>query len=304
MPVIYSLEDDMTRLGRLSDFLVNPTHLFSDMNIGLSKAIKDITHTDMHDDFINSCRDGKLSLKNRVHVFESGSFSVPSVINLVMKAEPEQPPTIDAIEESVAQLVVYLKENPLLVVSMPILSGSGTSFSYSDILPIMEHKLNKLKNVVRVCMLPRRIYEKPLYLAIIGSRSLSEDNHRQLLEEFVAASLDTWGLTPSDFTAFISGGAVGPDAFGCGVDYNHPSVKDCIAYKYGVKPIIIKPNIDKYGMSAYFVRNYQVGDIATHCVAFIDKSSKTQGTRHTLSYMEKWNDAHPNTLKKIAILDL
>lgn len=68
---------------------------------------------------------------------------------------------------------------------------------------------------------------------------------------------------------FVSGGAIGPD-----------SIAEKYARGYGVKCTIFKPDWDKHGKSAGFIRNKLIVNEADHIVAFWDGQSK--GTKSTI----------------------
>lgn len=68
---------------------------------------------------------------------------------------------------------------------------------------------------------------------------------------------------------FVSGGARGVDSYA-----------EDVANKLGFKCIIFKPEWDKYGKKAGFLRNQLIINKADKCVAFWDGQSK--GTKHSI----------------------
>lgn len=95
--------------------------------------------------------------------------------------------------------------------------------------------------------------------AIIGSRSIIID-----ISQFV----------PSETTMIISGGA---------------NVIDTMAEKYAddnfIPKLIIKPEYDKYGISAPLIRNKIIVDKAYFVIAIWDGKSK--GTKNVIDYANK-----------------
>ena len=89
-------------------------------------------------------------------------------------------------------------------------------------------------------------------IAVIGSRSF---NNFKLLE-------DTLSSYESKITTIVSGGARGAD-----------SLAESWAEKYKKETIIIKPDWDKHGKSAGFIRNRDIIEACDGCIAFWDQES-------------------------------
>lgn len=98
-------------------------------------------------------------------------------------------------------------------------------------------------------------------LAIVGSRTFNDYN---LLETTIKEHVDV-----SQITHIVSGGARGADKLG-----------EVFAQKYNIQTIIYKPDWNKYGKGAGFVRNYDIINTADTVIAFWDGESK--GTKHDI----------------------
>lgn len=102
-------------------------------------------------------------------------------------------------------------------------------------------------------------------IAVVGSRDGWEYEH-------VARVLDTLFMTTYNHerVRMISGGACGVDTFA-----------EQYAQFYGVEFQVFKPNWDRWGKSAGYIRNSEVVDAADIVVAFWD--GKSAGTAHTIN---------------------
>lgn len=100
-------------------------------------------------------------------------------------------------------------------------------------------------------------------LAIVGSRSILDENSVNLIIESMIFDLICEGLTVSHI---VSGGAVGTDT---------------IAEKYAdnmkLEKIIIKPNWERDGKSAAFKRNTEIAKTCDIMLVIFDPGSKTKG---------------------------
>lgn len=95
-------------------------------------------------------------------------------------------------------------------------------------------------------------------IAIIGSRSFNDyEKASEALQKLPRASL------------IISGGAVGAD-----------KTAEELAAAFSIPIKIYRPDWDKHGKSAGFVRNHDIIKAADHVLAFWDGVSK--GTAHSL----------------------
>lgn len=99
-------------------------------------------------------------------------------------------------------------------------------------------------------------------IAIVGSRSISDE---KLVIEFILAchEFDT------EYDKIISGGARGVD-----------TIVENFAKKYNIKTKIFKPQWDKYGKQAGFIRNADIVNACDKCICIWDGESK--GTEHDI----------------------
>jgi hypothetical protein len=98
-------------------------------------------------------------------------------------------------------------------------------------------------------------------LAIVGSRDFS---NYDLLVKSIEQNLDV-----SQITHIVSGGARGADTLG-----------ELFAKNNNIDTIIYKPDWNKYGRSAGYIRNKDIIDSADFVIAFWDGKSK--GTKHSI----------------------
>lgn len=100
-------------------------------------------------------------------------------------------------------------------------------------------------------------------IAIIGSRTF---NDYQFLKETLSEY--------KDIDIIVSGGATGAD-----------SLSERYAKENNIQTLIFKPNWDKYGKRAGYLRNIEIVDNSDLVIAFWD--GKSQGTKHSLQYAKK-----------------
>ena len=101
-------------------------------------------------------------------------------------------------------------------------------------------------------------------LAVVGPRTFTD---------YTLLSKELSKYKPDEI---VSGGAQGAD-----------NLAEKYAYYAGIPVTIFKPNWDKFGKSAGFVRNSQIVEYADGVVAFWDKTSK--GTEHSINLAKKAN---------------
>lgn len=99
-------------------------------------------------------------------------------------------------------------------------------------------------------------------IAIVGSRSILDE---KLVVDFILEchEFDT------EYDKIISGGAKGVD-----------TIAENFAKKYNIKTIIYKPEWDKYGKRAGFIRNSDIINACDKCICIWDGISK--GTEHDI----------------------
>ena len=99
-------------------------------------------------------------------------------------------------------------------------------------------------------------------VAVIGSRTFKDK------ERLFAV------LSSNNITHIISGGAIGAD-----------TIAEQWAAANNIPVTIYKPDWEKFGKSAGFIRNYDIIKDAEMIIAFWDGESK--GTEHSLKYANK-----------------
>lgn len=107
-------------------------------------------------------------------------------------------------------------------------------------------------------------------VAIVGSRNF---NNYKTFIEFMNTTITENNI---DIDLIISGGARGADSFG----YNY-------AVSKGIPTKIYKPEWDKYGKAAGFIRNKYIIDDCDICIAFWDGVS--HGTKHDIDLCKQQN---------------
>lgn len=103
-------------------------------------------------------------------------------------------------------------------------------------------------------------------LAIVGSRTFTDFDYfeKELLEKIKA----------SDVEYIISGGANGVD-----------TLAELFAKKHGIKMVVYKPDWNKYGKKAGYMRNVDIISECDNCIAFWD--GKSPGTKHSIDIAKK-----------------
>jgi hypothetical protein len=282
------------------DFILNAVHESSQLESGIARAIKDSYPPDYFDAYKSS----QWSVDKPYSVYNPNKFGVASVIDYRMHLNHDQRDDIEKLTTMLTTIKRDFLTHPSISMVMPIFAGVYGKYTYADIIPIMSSIFADVDNVIHVGLSPGKLARPPRYLGIIGSRSLNKTYHRTLTEKTIEQALTEWYLKPTDFAAYVSGGADGIDKFGCGRRRSDISYKESIASMFGVTGVIVLPNYDKYGRSATFVRNVVVADIVTHCVALIDIDSTTQGTRHTLTQIRNWNNENPHAKKRVKLVEV
>ena len=105
-----------------------------------------------------------------------------------------------------------------------------------------------------------------ILLAIVGSRTFNDYN---MLCDFIEDNYDI-----EKITHIISGGAKGADSLG-----------ERFAKEHGKEIIIFKPDWEKYGKKAGFIRNEDIIKECNSCVAFWD--GKSHGTKNDIELCQK-----------------
>lgn len=108
-------------------------------------------------------------------------------------------------------------------------------------------------------------------LIIAGCRTIEWNYLDTLIDE----SINYINDTTKDLSnmEIISGGAYGADSMG-----------EAFAHRFNLPLKKFPADWDKYGKRAGFIRNHQMGDYATHLIAFWD--GKSRGTKDMINYMK------------------
>ena len=108
-----------------------------------------------------------------------------------------------------------------------------------------------------------------LRIAIIGSRTYNNYNEfKHLLISFIN------NLPKDTLIEFVSGGAKGAD-----------TLAEQFAKEFNMPITVIKPDWEKYGKRAGFVRNYDIINNSNYVIAFWD--GKSEGTKHSIEIAKK-----------------
>ena len=111
------------------------------------------------------------------------------------------------------------------------------------------------------------IGRKPLKLAVVGSRSCTND---MLVYEYLSVICTAYETKEDVYDVeIVSGGAKGPDSY-----------TEKYAMISNISTKVFLPNWDKHSKAAGFIRNKEIVDYADCVLAFWDQKSK--GTKHTI----------------------
>jgi len=105
-----------------------------------------------------------------------------------------------------------------------------------------------------------------MVIAIIGSRTFN--NYALLKSEVDKVAAD------NPISLIVSGGAIGADKLG-----------ERYAVEHSVDKLVLKPDWNRFGKSAGFIRNKDIVDNADTVIAFWNGESK--GTKHSIDYARK-----------------
>ena len=107
-------------------------------------------------------------------------------------------------------------------------------------------------------------------LAVVGSRSFQYDFNAKVGAIYLICDK----IEELKIDHLVSGGAKGPDHWG-----------EEAAGNYHLSTTIYKPNWNKHGKAAGFIRNELIIDAADHVLLFWD--GKSRGTKHDLDLARK-----------------
>lgn len=111
-------------------------------------------------------------------------------------------------------------------------------------------------------------------LAIVGSRTLT---NKQFFNDKIDLALNEWiDKSQTNITHIVSGGARGAD-----------TLAEQWAKARNIETVIFKPDWNKYGKRAGYLRNVDIITNATHVLAF--PSHQGCGTQHSIEIAKKQN---------------
>ena len=288
----------MFTFAHLADFMVNPVNLKGAMGAGLALEFK-TRFPKMFEAYRDACLNGKFKLGSIM------TWSAPDVrykiLNLATKNHWVDDGNPELIKQGlgVLQRLLERKENRYAHVVMPMLGCGLGNQDYETMLPFFYEYLDGLDAVISLSMHPDKLGYIPKYLGIVGPRCwadegligktpkgssevYTEEQYKKeytYVEEALHEACALWGVTPSDFDAFISGGAHGVDTVACGRSRTDPTYERSLAKKYSKPlPVICHADWERYGNSAGMIRNQLVKDIATHMIVIRPKEVSSIGT--------------------------
>lgn len=305
MPLIYRSETDMFRFfrSRLVDVMVNPVNCRGAMGAGIAKEFKD-TFPAMFDEYQAKCQSDKgFHIGQIMHYYDAQSQV--DIINLPTKRHYSDLSDIKDIAKGLYAFREWLElpENVLKIIAMPMLGCGHGKVGYEVALPVFEDILGSLPNNIYLSMAPDKLDGQPLYLGIVGPRKfgwyrdpdteeLNPDYEAQkaYIEAGLLGACRMWGKKPNDFR-WVSGGAGGVDEIGCGDGIHPSSFERSLCAKYSDKsPIIFKPDWDRFGKPAGFLRNRNIVDTSSHLLVLKPPGIQAIGTAHSLRLAMDIND--------------
>jgi len=111
-------------------------------------------------------------------------------------------------------------------------------------------------------------------LIIAGCRNIEWSYLNTLIDESIKYITET--TNDLNNIEIVSGGAYGADSMG-----------EAFANRFNLPLKKFPADWDKYGKRAGMIRNHQMGDYATHLIAFWD--GKSRGTNDMINYMKSLN---------------
>ena len=312
MTLVRRATKDMFAYAKTADFMVNPVNLVKTMGAGIAKEFKD-RHPHMFDLYVAACDSEKLRV-GTIQVVDDPEVNY-KIINLPTKRHWVDESKVEEITKGLKALQRFLSlpENKSAHVVMPMLGCGCGKLGYDAVEPAFIEYLDGLDAVVSLCMHPDKLGYTPKYVGIIGPRCFADitsigkpqpngtiyteeqyQQERAYVEDALLKACAGWGIAPSDFDAFVSGGARGVDTVACGTSADDPSYLESLAKKYSAaRPVICHVNWDRYQLAAGMIRNRLVVDIVTHLVVIRPHDVASIGTTAALRLALRNNIAHP-----------
>lgn len=295
MPLVFRAETDIFRLTTVSDYMVYPTNIVGAMNKGLGLEFQNRV-SGLYDYYKNLC------MQKTIHVGQTYPYKPKNgaytTLLLPTKRHWVDATDIDNTKRALRALRRFLLDVPKRTVAMPSLSASIKDPAIAkDVSRLMYTYLNDLPNIIYVSMWPDDFSVKPRYLGIIGSHTLTD---RAYVESCIKDACTTWSLDPKkDFLKWVSSQQHGVDEIACGFTYE--DTKALVHTFQHKDPVIVFPDVERYGTTAYFKQNRLVVEMATHIIGIVDPK-KSNATRMALNLAYRWNKRVSDAHKKQTVL--
>lgn len=282
MPLVHRAETDIFRLQTVSDYMVCPTNTVGSMSKGLGLAFHE------HVDGLYTYYKDKLKKDDfhigQVYAYKPKNTPVTTLL-LPTKRHWVDGPDLDLTKRALRALRKFLRDVPSRVVTMPSLSASIHDADMSkDILDLMYTYLDDLPNIIHVSTWPSDFKTFPLYLAIIGSSTITDVSY---ITSCIEDACTGWHIDPKeDFWKWVAGYASGVDAIACGKTYKD---KKALVHTIGPKDsLIVYPDTERYGTHATIKQDRCIIDIATHVIG-ITEPKKSLRVQQALGLVKRWN---------------
>mgnify|MGYP006440837333 CR=1 FL=1 len=289
MPLVHRAEKDIFRLETVSDYMVCPTNTVGSMSKGLGLAFHE--HVDgLYTYYKNKLKKDDFHI-GQVYAYKPKNTSITTLL-LPTKRHWVDGPDLDLTKRALRALRRFLQDVPSRVVTMPSLSASIQDADVSkDITDLMYTYLDDLPNIIHVSTWPSDFKTPPLYLAVIGSQTITDVSY---ITSCIQDACTTWQVDPKqDFWKWISGATSGGvDVVACGKMYDD---KKALVHILGPKnTLIVQSDTERYGTYATIKRDRCLMDIATHVIGIADPK-KALRVQQALGLVKRWNakcDSH------------
>jgi O-acetyl-ADP-ribose deacetylase (regulator of RNase III) len=301
MPIVKRASDDYwsyLRYGHV-DYMVNPANTKGIAGAGLSKEFRDRCPS-FYPAYKSLCESGQFKI-GKIFTHRDKQSMPYSILTVATKDDYRDASRIEYVKRALQAMREYLTmENGRRskhTVVMPMLGTGLGQLSVHEVEPLIYDYLDDLDNVIHLSMRPDAFVRLPRYLAIIGSRRVTDYAY---VERCVLGALSDWGMTWSDFDAVISGGATGVDTVACGIDRRDSTASASLAGRYHTHPpVICKADWDRFASRAGMIRNKTVIDIATHVIGISKTDVESRGTPAAILHAHKINTDANAVVKNI-----
>ena len=280
MPLIKKPTYDLLSMTSWIDIAVNPVNCMGIQGAGLALAFKEYC-PEQYNSYREYCNIGKLKM-GTLHTFYNEKDKT-TIVNLPTKNDWRDSSNLEDVELGVIALSKYLEAYPKHTVALPMLGAGLGRLDKNDVYALFEKHLERLPNIIFVCMRPDSFQELPKYLVVGGSREYT--NYTGVELGLIDACID-FNLTYKDFEAIVSGGARGVDRITCGTGLPGDT-STTIAGCHHLRSVVCHADWDRYNKTAGFIRNKTMFEIGTHFVLFI--GSRSMGTRMMRDLIERHN---------------